>query len=235
MHILVTNDDGIDAPGLQHLVAVARELGSVSVVAPATVFSGCGHMVTTRQPLRVVRRDESTFVVEGSPADCVRLAATELVSSIDVILAGINDGANLGIDIHMSGTVAAVREGALYGIAGLAFSQYRRGPQQTHWPLAAQAARHLLPELLRTPLAPGEFWNINFPAWDGVPPRFEWRLCEPDHHPLPVRYERDGDCFVYAGDYHARRFDPGSDVDVCFGGRIAVSRLHAMCLRSNVR
>lgn len=236
MHILVTNDDGVDAPGLQHLVQVARQFGPVTVVAPATVFSGCGHMVTTRRPLQVVRRDEFTFVVDGSPADCIRLATTGLVASVDLILAGINDGANLGIDIHMSGTVAAVREGAFYGVRGIAFSQYRRGAQQQqHWPVAADAARHLLSELLRIPLAAGEFWNVNFPAWEAPPARFEWRLCEPDRNPLPVRYKRNGDRFAYTGDYHTRRFDPGTDVDVCFGGRIAVSRLHTMCPRPENR
>ncbi|RMG36855.1 MAG: 5'/3'-nucleotidase SurE [Planctomycetota bacterium] len=229
MDILVTNDDGVDAPGLQCLARQASHFGRVTVVAPREVFSGCGHMVTTRRPLQVVRRTDSVFVVDGSPADCVRLAKTELLEAIDLVLAGVNDGANLGIDIHMSGTVAAVREAALYGIPGIAFSQYRRGPQQQDWSVSAAAAQHLLSDLLNRPLEAGEFWNVNFPAWNGQPERFHWKLCRPDEHPLPVRYERDGGRFVYAGDYHARPYAPGTDVDVCFGGLIAVSRLRAMC------
>src|SRR5262245_45871036 len=110
MNLLLTNDDGIDAAGLAALQAAAEILGQPLVVAPAQCHSGGGHQVTTHSPIRVNRREERCFVIEGTPADCVRVALDRLESATDFVLAGINHGGNLGADLHMSGTAAAVRE-----------------------------------------------------------------------------------------------------------------------------
>lgn len=118
MHILVTNDDGIDAPGLAALVEVARSLGEVTIVAPHCHRSGCSHAATSDQSLHLVERGPRHFALCGTPVDCVRVALLHLDPRIELVLSGINDGGNLGVDVLMSGTVAAAREAALLGRPG---------------------------------------------------------------------------------------------------------------------
>src|SRR5205085_713736 len=160
---LLTNDDGIDAPGLEALHAAARELGTVSVVAPAAGHSGCGHRVTTETGIRVLEVSPGRFAVEGTPADCVRVGLHELAPEANWILSGINAGGNLGADVYHSGTVAAVREAALHGRAGIALSQYRRRGIEFDWHRATILVLPVLRELLMRPLSPGAFWNVNLP------------------------------------------------------------------------
>src|SRR6266581_219088 len=109
MNLLLTNDDGIDAAGLAALRAAAEALGRPLVVAPAECHSGGGHCVTTHGPIHVRRRDQESYVIAGTPADCVRVALDRLAPGIDLVLSGINHGGNLGADLYMSGTAAAVR------------------------------------------------------------------------------------------------------------------------------
>jgi 5'-nucleotidase len=126
MQILLTNDDGIGAPGLG---ALARELarwGRVVVIAPESARSGCSHQVNTAHPIRVRKLDGDRYATDGTPADCVRLGLSCLAPDANWVVAGINAGGNLGVDVYLSGTVAAVREGALFGKYAIAFSQYRR-------------------------------------------------------------------------------------------------------------
>jgi 5'-nucleotidase len=118
MHFLLTNDDGIDAPGLQALAEAAAPLGELTVAAPVAALSGCSHRVTTDTPFRVCRRQPSRYAVEGTPADCVRVGLHRLVPGATAVLSGINAGGNLGADVHHSGTVAAVREAVLHGWPG---------------------------------------------------------------------------------------------------------------------
>ena len=120
MRLLLTNDDGIDAPGLAALERVAALLGEVSVVAPLGHFSGCSHQVTTHRPLRVEGRGERRWAVAGWPADCTRVALRGLGVEADWVLSGINAGGNMWADVYISGTVAAVREAALLGRPGVA-------------------------------------------------------------------------------------------------------------------
>jgi hypothetical protein len=110
MKLLLTNDDGIDAPGLAALAAAAEQLGEAVVVAPLEGHSGCGHRVTTDEELTILGRGVSRFAVDGTPADCVRVALHSLAPEASHVLAGINAGGNLGADVWISGTVAAVRE-----------------------------------------------------------------------------------------------------------------------------
>ncbi len=122
--LILTNDDGWDAPGLAALARAAKGLGQCHVVAPIGPISGCGHRVTTHAPIAVARPKEGCVSVAGTPADCVRLALHHLVPRPTWVLSGINAGGNLGTDVHYSGTVAAVREAAIHGVPGIALSHY---------------------------------------------------------------------------------------------------------------
>jgi 5'-nucleotidase len=225
MNLLLTNDDGIDAPGLHALWLAAHELGHVSVVAPAAGHSGGGHRVTTDRPIRVCPVAPGRFAVDGTPADCVRLALHDLATEANWVLAGINAGGNLGADVYHSGTVAAVREAVLHGRPGIAVSQYRRRGLAFDWDRAARIALPVLRELLQQRLDAGTFWNVNLPHLAPDAPEPEFVYCPLDPAPLPLRFRREDDCFHYDGDYHGRSRSPGSDVDTCFGGKIAVTLL----------
>jgi 5'-nucleotidase len=225
MNLLLTNDDGIDAPGLQALWLAVQDLGHVSVVAPAAGHSGCGHRVTTDRPIRVCRVAPDRFAVDGTPADCVRVALHDLATEASWVLAGINAGGNLGADVYHSGTVAAVREAVLHGRPGAAVSQYRRRGLAFDWDRASRVVMPVLRELLQRPLDAGTFWNVNLPHLAPDAPDPEIVYCPLDPAPLPLRFRREDDCFHYDGDYHGQSRSSGSDVDTCFGGRIAVTLL----------
>jgi 5'-nucleotidase len=225
MKLLLTNDDGIDAPGLEALFQAASALGEPVVVAPAEHLSGCSHQVTTGRPIRAARLGPSRFAVHGTPADCVRVGLHGLAPGAGWVLSGINEGGNLGADIHHSGTVAAVREAALHGLPGVAVSHYRKKGQAIDWGQAVAWAVPVLRDLLAQPTAPGTFWNVNLPHLEPGEAPPEVVYCEVDPAPLPLSYRLEGELFHYDGDYHQRRRAPGRDVDVCFGGKIAVSRV----------
>ncbi len=224
MRLLLTNDDGIDAPGLQALLDAAQQLGEPVVVAPTGAHSGCSHCVTTDGPIRVHRRPEG-FAVEGTPADCVRVALHDIAPDAAWVLSGINAGGNLGADVYHSGTIAAVREAVLHGYPGVALSQYRKRGLEFDWRRAAAWVVPLLADLTRRPWQPGLFWNVNLPHLAPDAPDPPVVFCPLDPAPLPLNFRRDGDLWHYAGDYHNRRRSPGSDVDVCFRGHIAVTRM----------
>ncbi|MEN9203864.1 MAG: 5'/3'-nucleotidase SurE [Thermostichus sp. DG_1_6_bins_120] len=235
MRVLLTNDDGIDAAGLANLkLALQSLLGEEHcwVVAPHQQLSGCSHQVTTGRPFRAQFRGERTFAVEGSPADCVRVGLFKLVPSVDWVLSGINEGGNLGADVYLSGTVAAVREAAMRRIPAIAISQYRAGGQPIDWEQARRWTRAILAELMEQPLPPGAFWNVNLPhlpPGSPLPERVYCRLCT---QPLPLDYavepEQNGTeslWFSYQGRYAERAHDPQTDTDICFSGRVAITQL----------
>jgi len=223
MKLLLTNDDGIDAPGLAALFDVAAQVGTPVVVAPADAQSGCGHRVTTSRPIRVAERGAGRFVVDALPADCVRVGLERLARDTTWVLAGINHGGNLGADVFHSGTVAAVREAVLHGKPGIAISQYHKKGTPIDWQQAAAWLLPVLRDLLSGPWQDGMFWNVNLPHLPpgAAPP--EAVVCPLDPSPLPLCFRQEGDLLHYAGDYHQRQRQPGSDIDVCFGGRIAVT------------
>lgn len=225
MQIVATNDDGIDAAGIAALERAAGGFGAVTVVAPAAAQSGVGHQVTTEAPLRVETLGERRYRVDGKPADCARLALTHFAAGADWLLAGINHGANLGSDIYTSGTVAAAREAALLGCSAIAVSQYVGRGREIDWDLTGDRLVPVLRLLLARGLAAGRFWSVNLPhpAHDAV--ELPIVFCRLDTRPHGVRYRREGDVFVYAGDYHDRPRQNGRDVDVCMGGRIAVTEV----------
>ena len=126
MKILLSNDDGIAAPGLAALLAAARDFGEPVVVAPAGPQSGVSHMITWEKGVCLEPRGADTFAVHGTPADCARLGLFSVAPDAAWVLSGINHGGNLGADVYYSGTVAAVREAVLNGWPGIAFSHYLR-------------------------------------------------------------------------------------------------------------
>jgi 5'-nucleotidase len=227
MKILLTNDDGIDAPGLAALHTAARDLAETVTVAPAAHVSGCSHQVTTHQPLRIAARGEARFAVDGTPADCVRVALHSLAPDVTWVLAGINAGANLGADVYISGTVAAVREAVLHGRPGIAVSHYTKRNLPVDWDLAARWLTPILRDLVGQPWTPGTLWNINLPHLEPATasPEPDVVFCPLDPNPLPLTFRREGDMLHYEGNYHLRPRLPGADVDVCFQGKIAVTRL----------
>lgn len=246
MILLLTNDDGIDAPGLMALETACRGWACrVVVVAPKEPHSGCGHRVTTDRPLVLEQVGPDRFHVDGTPADCVRLALTTLLRPagggdagrdpldpldrplVDWVLSGINAGGNLGVDIHHSGTVAAAREAALHGVRSLAASHYHRREQPIDWDRAAAWMAEVLAEVVPMRQEGGEFWNVNFPHPLGAsavvarPPMVECRI---DPSPLPLGYTNEPEGWRYRSRYQERQRVPDGDVAACFGGAISLSR-----------
>ncbi|CAN5695575.1 5'/3'-nucleotidase SurE [soil metagenome] len=222
--LILCNDDGIDAPGLAALKRAAERLAPSRVVAPVGPWSGRGHAITTHEPIPILRMAEDRFAVEGTPADCVRLALHHLAPGADWLLAGINRGGNLGTDIHHSGTVAAVREAVIHGTPGIALSHYIARGRQPDWDRASAWAALVLEVLFRRPWTPGTFWNVNFPHPEpGVSAQPEIVDCPLDPSPLPLSYRVEPEGALYDGDYQSRARQTGADVDLCFSGRITVS------------
>jgi 5'-nucleotidase len=223
MRFILSNDDGIDAPGLAALEVAARQLGEPIVVAPADALSGCSHRVTTDRPFRVLHREKQRYAVDGTPADCVRVALHRFADKPAYVLSGINAGGNLGADVHHSGTVAAVREAVLHGIPGIAVSHYIRRGIPLDWARATALITPILRDLLTRPWTPGSFWNVNLPHPEPGQADPELVFCPLDPTPLPLSFREDGDWLHYNGDYHRRQRVAGADVDVCFAGKIAVT------------
>jgi len=174
MLILLTNDDGIYAPGLAAFERELRHLGDVRVVAPATEQSGVGHSITYLTPLIVKEvfhgDDHWGWAVEGSPADCVKIGITELCPHTpELIVSGINGGHNAGINVLYSGTVAAAIEGAFYGITSVAVSL--QFAENARFDKAARLARGVIEGILQKKGPEPQLYNMNIPtaALDGVP------------------------------------------------------------------
>ncbi len=221
MTFILTNDDGIDAPGIR---ALHNALGRKGViVAPKEQHSGCGHRVTTNKPIHLKKRSKTEYAVDGTPADCTRLALTQVAKETKWVLSGINAGGNLGVDVYISGTVAAVREAAMHGVPGIAISHWIKRPLVIDWNIATQWTTKVLETLWSHPLAPGSFWNVNLPHLEVGSPEPEIVFCEMSTHPLPVDYRLEGEFYYYQGEYAKRPRSPGTDVDVCFSGNIAVT------------
>lgn len=225
MKILVTNDDGIEAPGLALLAELAAELGEAVVAAPAEQHSQQGHRLTTNAPIAVERVRDGWFRVHGTPADCVRLGLWELCPDTDWVFAGVNEGGNLGADIYCSGTVAAAREAALLGRPGLAISQYLVRSRPLDGDGMRRRARAALRFVLGQPQEERGYWNINLPHPENGAEASAPAVCPVDPSPFDVRFERRADGYFYCGNYHRRPRVPDSDVDWCFRGGISVSRL----------
>ncbi len=223
--ILVTNDDGWDAPGLAILKQVAAEIGDVFVLAPREPHSYAGHRVTEDKPLLLEETAPNEFSLTGTPADCVRVGLTSLFEDIDWVLAGVNRGGNLGSDIFTSGTVAAAREAAFLGRPAIAISQYIRKGVPLDWKRSHELALPTIRDLMGEHCPIKSYWNVNLPHLDNGDAASAVR-CDPDNPPLDVRFLREVNHFRFAGSYQGRPKTPGRDIENCFAGKITVSRLH---------
>ena len=221
MTIILTNDDGIDAPGIRALQQAISEPSTI--VAPSKPYSGCGHQVTTHQGIKLTKRSFTEYALDGTPADCTRMAIKTIATNTKLVLSGINAGGNLGTDVYISGTVAAVREAAIHGIPGIAISHWIKKPLVIDWAVATRWTSKVLQDLRSRPVPPGSFWNVNLPHLEPDQPEPKIILCEPSIAPLPVDFKVEGDTYYYQGEYAKRDRTPGTDVDICFGGNIAVT------------
>lgn len=225
MRFLLTNDDGIDAPGLAALAQAVAELGTTVTVAPDQHLSGCSHQSTTHRPLMVKAHGENRYALNGTPVDCARVGLTHLALETDWLISGINEGANLGADVYPSGTVAAAREATLLGKPAVAVSHYLKRRQPADWPMAAGWVAEVLRSLLVRPLARGSFWNVNLPHLEPGARMPEVVFCELDSNPLPVNFRREGEHYHYEASYHDRLREAGRDVERCLAGNIVVTYL----------
>ena len=163
MRILIANDDGYLAPGLAALVTACEGLGTLDVVAPEQNASGTSNSLTLNRPLSVYTAANGVRYIGGTPSDCVHVALTGLLEHRpDLVVSGINQGANMGDDTLYSGTVAAAMEGFLFGIPAIAFSQIEKGWR--HLDAAARVARSIIDDVLRGPPARSPYLlNVNIP------------------------------------------------------------------------
>jgi len=236
MNILITNDDGFEAPGIAALYDALGPFGEVHLVAPITERSACSHTITLRGPVTVERIEHEHFgsihVVHGTPADCVRLAMVELLDvPVDLVVSGINRGANAGVDTFYSGTVAGAREGAIMSVPSISVSQAIRPDVDVDWPRATEATRSIVGDLIKEQLPGPGFWNVNLPA--PVPPDYRDRIrrvpVAPD--PMPAdftRSERDGGLvieFDWGKTYWFRDVSGINDYSVLRNGEVAVSTI----------
>ena len=175
MRVLVSNDDGVDAPGIQALAKGLRDAGhDVFMVAPDRDRSGASNSLTLDAPIRVVQLDERSWKVHGTPTDCVHVAITGMLDAIgiepDIVVSGINNTANLGDDVIYSGTVAAAMEGRFLGLPAVAMSLVTADHKGRHYETAARAAAEIVERLRTDPLPANTILNVNVPdlPWDEI-------------------------------------------------------------------
>ena len=236
MRILLSNDDGIDAPGLKALREIAGQLSDdVWTIAPETNHSGAGHSLSLREPLRMRQLDERTYAVRGTPTDCVIMGVRHILydQRPDLVLSGVNMGQNLAEDLTYSGTIAAAFEGTLIGIRGIALSQAlgiggsRRGPD---WATCIQHAPDIVRKLLALEWPPYTLYNVNFPdcAPDEVQGIQVTSQGRRDQEVLQIdeRHDTWGTPYYWLG-YESRRSNVavGTDLRAVYDGHISVTPL----------
>jgi 5'-nucleotidase len=198
--ILVVNDDGIDSEGIGALARALQPLGEVTVVAPDGDRSGTSHSISVHSAVRAQAMpdgDLRRFACSGTPADCVLLGVNELCGGRpDLVVSGINRGANLADDVNYSGTVAAAVEATIVRIPAIAVSLVSSWPKHDsvhYWDVAATVARQLAVEVLREPLPPGTYWNVNVPNAAGLRGVRFTRLGRKQYAERLARVEGDAD------------------------------------------
>jgi 5'-nucleotidase len=229
MRILIANDDGYLAPGLAALVKACEGLGDLDVVAPEQNARGTSNSLTLNRPLSVYTAANGVRYVNGTPSDCVHIALTGLLTlRPDLVVSGINQGANMGDDTLYSGTVAAAMEGFLFGIPSIAFSQIEKG--WTHLDAAARVARDVIEQVLRrTPARSPFLLNVNIPNHADADqlPRQITRLGRRHASEAVIRQTSPRGETVYwigaAGD--AREAGEGTDFHATANGTVSITPL----------
>jgi 5'-nucleotidase len=237
MTLVLSNDDGVHAEGLATLHAVLARRRPCLVVAPAGPQSGVGHAVTTSTPMRLEEVAPRRFGLAGTPADCARVALgrqaafarAQLGERLRLeelwLVSGINHGANLGVDTYISGTAAAAREAAILGFPAIAVSQYVGRHRKPDWSVTAERVRRVLELLFERPPRPGTFWNVNLPHPEDESTEHEIVFCPMDPSPHAFDFEHREGHLHWVSDYHNRPRLPDHDIDVCMGGRIAITQI----------
>ena len=231
--ILVTNDDGIHAPGIKALTRIAKTLSKdVWVVAPEAEQSAASHSLTLRRPLRVRRFGPRRFGVDGTPTDCVLVAQHRLLGGkpADLVLSGINHGANLGEDVTYSGTIAAAMEGALLGVRSIALSQMRRSDVAINWATAERHGPGLIRRLAGIDWHAELLFNVNFPP-RGPEQVTGVRTCRQGRRDTTIQViegkDPGGRDYVWLGDFlNDETSQPDTDLAAMVEGAIAVTPLH---------
>ncbi len=233
MRILVTNDDGIHAPGLKVLESIARKLSSdVWVVAPETEQSGASHSLTLTLPLRIRKLKPRKFAVQGTPTDCVMVAITQIVTGKrpELLLSGVNRGGNLGEDVTYSGTIAAAMEGTLLKVPSIAMSQCLRFGHPVKWATAEHHGPILIRRLLKAGWPKNILVNVNFPdathdKVNGVVVTAQGQRDQSDVV-LDARVDARGVPYYWIG-FRRQHGNPEPDTDLATvaGGGIAVTPL----------
>jgi 5'-nucleotidase len=234
MRILITNDDGINSPGLTALERIAQALGGdVWVVAPELDQSGLAHSLSLNDPLRLRAVSPQHYAVRGTPSDCVIMAVRHLLPATpDLLLSGVNSGTNIADDITYSGTIAGAIEGTLLGIPSIALSQgyeYTAGERVVPWATAEALAPAIIAKLIAFGFPPGVFYNLNFP--NVAPDKIKGTAITAQgelSHALHVEERRDGRNLPYYWLVYRRKpanHAPGSDDEAIAANMVSVTPL----------
>lgn len=229
MRILVSNDDGYFSPGIEALAGALANLAELTVVAPERDRSGASNSLTLDRPLQIRRAASGFRYVDGTPTDCVHIAITGFPDQRpDLVVSGINDGANMGDDTLYSGTVAAAMEGFLLGVPAIAFSLANKGWE--HLDTAARVAREMVERYIRDPWPAPMLLNVNIPAraHADLAPLQVTRLGK-RHQAAPVipALNPRGDTVYWIGPAGTvRDAGPGTDFHATANGSVSVSPLH---------
>ncbi len=236
MRILVTNDDGINAPGLDVLQKIAESLSDdIWTVAPESDQSGTSHSLTLHEPLRCRTIDERTFAVKGTPTDCVIMAVRHLMADAlpDLVLSGVNRGHNVADDVTYSGTIAAAMEGVVLGVPSIALSLAigPKRPVDIHWETPMVHGADVVRELLRVGWPKDVIMNVNFPAVapEEVAGHAVVSQGSRDQSALNIidRLDARGVPYYWFG-FERQTFEPAADTDLAAlaQNRIAITPLH---------
>lgn len=230
MHILISNDDGIDAAGIEVLAEYIEQLAQITIVAPDRDRSGASNSLTLEQPIRILSHRDNRYRVAGTPTDCVHLALTGLLDKEpDMVVSGINRGANLGDDVIYSGTVAAAMEGRFLGLPAIAISLAHEG-KPGHFESAGRAVVELIERLLLDPLPADTILNVNVPdlPWSQIRGYEVTRLGH-RHRAEPFVLQEDprGRPVYWIGPPGAEQdAGPGTDFNAIRNGCVSVTPIH---------
>ncbi len=236
MRILITNDDGIEAPGLNVLQKIASDLSDdVWVVAPETEQSGAAHSLTLHEPLRLRKLSERIFAVKGTPTDCVIMAVRHMLQGQEpaLVLSGVNRGANIADDVTYSGTIAGAIEGTMLGIPSIAMSLAVNwdDPKKIHWETPMEHGAGLVRKLIEAGWPENVLINVNFPDVEpdkvqGIQITEQGRR-DPDYFRIEDRLDTRGNPYYWLGfkrrSFHAPK---GTDMWAVKSGAISVTPLY---------